>query len=104
MTILAENTVPQWTCWSIVFLMMLLGAFVCIIASFCEDEYYILVVGIAIAMVSGVFLSNSFNKAKEIKVTISEDYPAKALLKNYKIVDIEGEIYTLKEKENKENE
>lgn len=104
MTILAESTVPQWTLWSIVFLMLLIAASICAFVGIFEEEDHILLVGLGIAIVAGILLCNSFGKAKEIKVTISEDYPAKAVLENYKVVDTEGEIYTLKEKEKKENE
>lgn len=105
MTILSESSVNCSVLTLVVGVAVTIGAFVIL---YCAIEFEINNFGSIFMVIMGVFflgcgmsltLYACNNRHTEYKVVINDTYPAKEFLSKYELLDIDGEIYVVKEKE-----
>lgn len=59
------------------------------------------VIGLVITFMAFSYASGDYFTYNKYQVTLDDTYPAKALLEKYEVIDVEGDIYTIREKYNK---
>ena len=115
--ILAEQEVAtefafNWTAFWITF-GVIFGIFVLIgiITSVCSDDWPNLLCGIIIGVITGLFfgamvgdkaLHTPVAYETQYKVTVSDEVPMNEFLEKYEIIDQEGKIYTIRERNKEE--
>jgi len=59
------------------------------------------VIGLVITFMAFSYASGDYFTYNKYQVTLDDTYPAKAFLEKYEVIDVEGDIYTIREKYNK---
>lgn len=100
MTILSENsnctepTVLTWVCAAIIVISVMV-----IIIALWESADITFRIGASLFIIAAFFGAATFSKVTHYKVIFDNSYTAKELLSKYDIVDVDGEIYIIKERE-----
>ena len=103
MTILSENsncfepTILTWIC-----VILIVISLVVIIIAMWKSADLTFGIGVSIFVIAAFFSPATLSNVTHYKVIFDDTYTAKELLSKYDIVDVDGKIYIIKERE-KEN-
>ena len=109
---IVTDSVFNWTVfWIVLGVLFGVGIFIGVIASVGTYDWSNLVIGVFFGLIAGIFFGSlSGNEASipteyetQYKVTISDEVSMNEFLERYEIIDQEGKIYTVRER-NEESE
>ena len=102
-TVFTSNCEFSWTAFAVV---VIIGVFIGTISSLADKSFVDLVIGCIVGVVFGVIVGvgvGTDNLPTEYetryKVTISDEVSINDFLERYEIIDTEGKIYTVRERD-----